>query len=156
MRPEDLFSDVLYTNVNPAVVKTEKVFKEGDKVKRISESKSYDLISNDILSELRNCKKIEVDFYQKGFLKLFRKYKKSEIMNNLLDVSVSDYKFVTMNKNTRKKLFITDLAFHNLHICDELNDDEIIFGDRIVNCIINKETGDYYFDKSSIVMLCLT
>lgn len=156
MRPEDLFSDILYTNENPAVIKTEKVFKEGEKVKRISESKSYDLISNDILSELRKCKKVEVNFYQKGFLKLFRRYNKTEIMNKLSDISVSDYKFITMNKNTRKKLFITDLAFHNLHICNELNDDEIIFGDKIANCISNSKTGEYYFDKSSIVILCLT
>jgi len=156
MRPEDLFSDILYTNENPAVIKTEKIYKEGDKVKRITESKSYDLISNDILSELRECQKTEINFYQKGILKLFRKYNKIDITKSLKDIAVSDYKFITMNEKTREKLFITDLAFHNLHLSEELNDDEIIVGDKIVNCIVNKNTGEYYFDKSSIVILCLT
>ena len=156
MRVEDLFSDILYTQENPAVIKTEKVFKEGDKIKKVSKEEKYDLISNDILSELRSCKKIEVEFYQKGILRLFRKYIKSEITNLLKDISSSDYKFIIMNKKTREKLFVTDLCFHNLLLDEELNDDEIIFGDKIVNCISNTKTGEYYFDKSSIVMLCLT
>ena len=155
MKLEDLFSDILYTNDTPAVIKTEKTFKEGDKIKRISESKTYHLISNDILSELRKCKKKEINFYQKGILRLFRKYNKTEIVKSLKDIVISDYKFVTMNEKTREKLFITGLVFNNLHLLEELNDDEIIFGDKIVNCIINKNTGEYYFDKSSIVILCL-
>lgn len=155
MNVEDLFSDILYTSENPSVVKTEKVFKEGDKIKRISKEDKYDLISNDLLSELRTCEIIDVDFYQKGLLKLFRKYKISEITDILKDISISDYKFITMNEKTRRSLFSTNLVFHNLHISNELNDDEIIFGDRVVNCISNDKTGEYYFDKSSVRILHL-
>ena len=156
MKPEDLFCDILYTKDNPVVIKTERVFKEGDKIKRILKEDNHNLTSNDFISELRGCNKKEIKFYQKGILRLFRKYNKSEIINILKDVAVSDYKFVTMNKKTRSRLFNTDIAFHNLHLSEELNDDEIIVGDKIVNCIVNKNTGEYYFDKSSIVILCLT
>lgn len=156
MELEDLFSDILYTTENPVVINTERVFKEGDKIKRVSEKKIYDLTSNDILSELRKCDKQEVIFYQKGILRLFRKCDKSEIVKILKESSSSDYKFIAMNEKTRGKLFCADLTFHNLHLYDELSDDEIIIGDKVCNCIINKETGEYYFDKSSIVILCLT
>jgi len=155
MNLEDLFSDILYTDDNPAIVKTERVFKDGDKVKRVSDIKSYDLISDEIISELRKCDRIEIDFYQKGILKIIRRYKKSEIVDKLKDVSDCDYKFVAMNTKTRNKLFVTNLSFHNLHLCDDINDDEIIVGDKISNCIINKNTGEYYFDKSSVKILYL-
>jgi hypothetical protein len=155
MKVEDLFSDILYTSENPAVIKTEKVFKEGDKIKRISKEDKYNLIQNDILSELRTCQSIDIDFYQRGILKIFRKYKKSEITEILKDILISDYKFVITNEKTSIKLSSIELKSNNLQIFNELNDDEIIIGDKIANCILSTKNGEYYFDKSQVQILYL-
>ena len=40
---EDIFVDIIYTTENPLVLKTETVFKEGDKIKRIKKEEKFEL-----------------------------------------------------------------------------------------------------------------
>lgn len=155
MNVQDLFADIHYTVDNPVIIKSEKVFKEDNKIKRLLNEKRYDLTSNDFLTEIRKCNKIDITFKQRGILRILREYDFTHLKSILGEVSQSDKKFVSMNKKTREKIFKSRLSFHNLIFCEDLSDDEIVIGDKVANCILNTETGEYYFNRSAITILYL-
>lgn len=155
MNVQDLFIDIYYTVDNPVIIKSQKVFKENNKIKKLLNEKRYDLISNDILTEIRKCNKMDITFKQRGILRIFRKYNFNHLKSVLSEVSQSDKKFISMNKKTREKIFKSRLSFDNLLFCEDLSDDEIVIGDKVANCILNTETGEYYFNRSAITILYL-
>ena len=79
---EDIYCDITYTTENPLILKTESVFKEGDKIKRIKKEERFYLISKNLLQEfLDNGNKSDIYFFQKGLLKLFRKFNTKQLIN---------------------------------------------------------------------------
>ncbi len=157
---EDLFSDIIYNSDNPVVIKTEKIFKEGDKVKKVLITEKFELTSNDFLSELRKGKTETIEFKQRGFLKLFRKYNLKYLENRLSGIDTSVYNWIIMNSKVRESLIGSKLLFcsgfegSNLILDDRLGD-EIIFGSRLSKCIVNKKTGEYYIDTKEVTILSL-
>ena len=66
---EDIFNNITYTTENPLILKTESVFKEGDKIKRVKKEERFDLMKNNLLSELlENGDEKDIQFHQKGIL----------------------------------------------------------------------------------------
>lgn len=150
---EDIYCDITYTTENPLILKTESVFKEGNKIKRIKKEERFDLISKSLLQELLdNGEESDIYFFQKGLLKLFRKYNTKQLTNHLSNLSEDNW--VLMGRNIRKTLNISNFTFSDLVIDNRLTD-KVIIGNRKSRCVLNKETREYYFDKDFIDVLVL-
>jgi hypothetical protein len=151
---EDIFVDIIYTTENPLILKTETVFKEGDKIKRIKKEERFELSKDSLLGELlKNGKEKEIYFKQKGILRLFRKYNKTKLTNIIFNLTEDDW--IIMGPDTRRVLDFSPLSFCGNLVIDNRLKDKCIIGNRKSRCILNKETREYYFDKDSITVLTL-
>jgi hypothetical protein len=150
---EDIFGDIIYTKENPLIVKTESIFKEGDKIKRVRKEEKFDLTKKDILSELlNNGKKEDIHFFQTGILKLFKKTNKNQIIKYLYNLSKDNW--IIMGRDVRKILDISQTPC-NLVVDNRVDNKYIIIGNRNSRCIINKDTNEYYIDTTDVSVLCL-
>lgn len=151
---EDIFSDIIYTEENPFILKTESVYKEGDKVKRIKKEEKITLSKGNLLQDLLNSgEEINTQFYQKGILRLFRKYN-TKILKEIV-MGLTDKNWMIMGPSVRKSLEIPTTSFNSNLIIDNSLTNSCIIGNRNTRCILNKETREYYFDKDSITVFVL-
>jgi len=151
---EDIFSDIIYTEENPLILKTESIYKEGDKVKRIKKEEKLTLYKGNLLQDLLdNGDKINTQFYQRGILRLFRKYN-TKILKEIV-MGLTDKNWMIMGTGVRKSLEISPTLLNGTLIIDGTLTDKCIIGNRNTRCILNKETREYYFDKDSITVFVL-
>ena len=151
---EDIFNNITYTTENPLILKTESVFKEGNKIKRVKKEERFDLTKNNLLSELlENGDEKDIQFHQKGILRLFRKYNNKHLTEIVSGLSENDW--IIMGPDVRKVLEISPLTFCGNLIIDNVLENKCILGNRSTRCFMNKETFEYYFDKDSISVLVL-
>ena len=95
----------------------------------------------------------DIQFHQKGILRLFRKYNNKHLTEIVSGLSENDW--IIMGPDVRKVLEISPLTFCGNLIIDNVLENKCILGNRSTRCFMNKETFEYYFDKDSISVLVL-
>ena len=145
---EKLFSDILYTTDNPAVFNTEEVFKFGNIIKKTKHIDTFNLVSGDIISEIkRSVNKKEIKFLQSGFLRFFRKYNIKNLTNEFTNLDNTDWIIAPQ--------YVKDVISVN---CDVyvMDVNEVIIGSRLSKCVINTNTKEYYINPNSFLVITLS
>ena len=119
MFEDGMFSNIFFTDSNPAIVNIEKITKESDELKRISETKTYNLIRLDVVKEelikplllnrfFANLNFLstnkEIKYFDRGFFKnLFTDRDVELLLNEILD-----FDWIITSSNIIKELSKVD------------------------------------------------